>query len=279
MGSPWAARGSGPAIVSRLYHGVVNGTFSVIIPTLQRSTLLEPLVAMYSAHPMVAEVLIINNAQKPLAFDDPKVRVFDQSQNLFVNPSWNLGVREARADRLIISNDDILFPPHVIDSVAARLGPHVGIVGPHTSCFGPRTRSRIWYTPTYERTTAYGTLMFMARADYTPIPERMKVWCGDDYLFYRQRGRNLALRGVTISSEMSVTAGAAEFRHQLHEDWAHYLADFTSERPYSRRYAREAQMVVRAIILRQWLRRSASLARAWIRPCLGGLRRIIGRSF
>ena len=47
--------------------------FSVIIPTLQRSDRLSPLVELYGEHDLVDEVIIINNAGTPLDAGGPKV--------------------------------------------------------------------------------------------------------------------------------------------------------------------------------------------------------------
>lgn len=58
--------------------------FSVIIPTLQRSPRLIPLLETLAAHDLVGEVLIVNNAPTPLPFDHAKVRTLNQEENIFV---------------------------------------------------------------------------------------------------------------------------------------------------------------------------------------------------
>ena len=109
--------------------------FTVIMPTLQRSEVTPTLVDMYCAHPLVHEVIIVNNASTPYFRGHAKIRILDQNQNIFVNPAWNLGVVEAQSKFIIISNDDILFDPHVIDVCARALCLPVGIIGPDESSF------------------------------------------------------------------------------------------------------------------------------------------------
>lgn len=53
------------------------GQFSVVIPTLQRSDDLHAVVELCAAHPLVAEVLVINNAPALLEYGSSKVRVLD----------------------------------------------------------------------------------------------------------------------------------------------------------------------------------------------------------
>ncbi len=60
--------------------------FSVVIPTLQRSPDLHPLIEQCAAHPLVLEVLIINNSTDPLTSESSKVRVIQQDENIYVNP-------------------------------------------------------------------------------------------------------------------------------------------------------------------------------------------------
>lgn len=111
-----------------------RGRFSVVIPTLQRSEDLWAIVNQCAAHSRVLEVLVVNNAPTPLVWESPKVRVLQQQRNIYVNPAWNLGAREARGDFLAIVNDDVRFDDAAFD-LAARGLRWFGVVGPDRSCF------------------------------------------------------------------------------------------------------------------------------------------------
>lgn len=189
------------------------GSITVVIPTLQRSTALRPLLAMLDAHPRVAEVVLIDNASIDLNERYRCVRRIDPGRNLFVNPSWNLGVAESRTRLVALCNDDVWFPPRLVDAAANALRLPVGLVGPSNTCFkniwGETSKPR--FRPVYTRPAGYGTLMFFRRESYVPIPNEMKIWFGDDWLFHQQRRRNLAFHGVDIHTEMSTTSGSPEF--------------------------------------------------------------------
>ena len=92
-----------------------SGRFSVVIPTLQRSDDLDAIVKQCAAHPLVFEVLVINNSPRPLVWESAKVRVLQQERNIYVNPAWNLGAREARGEFLAIVNDDVRFDDLAFD--------------------------------------------------------------------------------------------------------------------------------------------------------------------
>lgn len=199
--------------------------FSVVIPTLQIPDM-RPLLNMYCSHHLVDEVIIVNNATQPLRASHPRLRVLNQERNIYVNPAWNLGAEEARSNFLVLSNDDILFSGRVIDLAARALHLPVGVVGPHESCFHRQVDGRMWISPTYLRTTGFGTLMFLRRDHYVPIPDDLRVWCGDDWLFTRQARTNVHLRGARIETRMSSTAGSLEFDTIKGADGDTYLSRY-----------------------------------------------------
>lgn len=212
--------------------------FSVVIPTLLKSERLLPLLTMYCDHALVGDVIVINNATNPIAYEHRKLRVLQQARNLYVNPSWNLGVREAREELLVISNDDISFSPQVIDMVARSLRLPIGIIGPHPSTImGPEGRFRL--SPALRRTYGYGVLMFLRRSSYIPIPDDLLISSGDSWLFYNQARPNLSMRGIRIVTEMQTTSGLSEFSDTRRRDHAIYF-----DRYHPRRSVRLKRMML-----------------------------------
>ena len=192
-----------------------RGQFSVVIPTLQRSGDLHAIVEQCAAHPLVAEVLVINNAPAPLEFESGKARVLDQGENIFVNPAWNLGAREARGEYLAIINDDVLFEDEALTHAhrALRRG-MFGVIGPAQDGFNtaPHGRRRVRVAPFFSFKGSFGTFMCLRAEDYVPIPEEMKIWGGDDWLFLQQRKPNGVLAGYRFDTEMGTSSGSPEFQ-------------------------------------------------------------------
>lgn len=186
--------------------------FSVIIPTLQRSPELWPLVEQCSAHPLVAEVIVINNASEPLSWISPKVRVLQQEKNIFVNPAWNLGAREAKAPWLAIINDDVRFEDEALyESGRALRKRHVGTIGPAGSCFDTTPTKAATHRPVLDIGMRYGTFMCLRKTDYFPIPDDLLIWGGDDWLFWHQRMPNAVLLNTQFFTEMGSTSSSPEF--------------------------------------------------------------------
>ncbi|CAB4937893.1 unannotated protein [freshwater metagenome] len=222
----------------------LSASFTIVIPTLQRSALLPELVSRLAGSPQVHEVLVINNASEPWAHPAEKCRVLDMTENIFVNPAWNLGAHEATTGLIGLVNDDVLFDPRILGPIAKRLVRGAGIIGPATACVrgvdAPSARSwhRPLFVPTYERDVAFGTAMFMRRQDYVPIPSDLKVWRGDDYLFRRQVRRNLVMLGIDIRTHMSTTSDDPAFDAVKEADMQAF-ADLHGVDSYRLRYWKE----------------------------------------
>ena len=192
--------------------------FSVIIPTMQRSPRLIPLLGTLVANDLVGEVVVINNAPTPLPFDHAKVRTLDQEQNIFVYPAWNLGVKEAREDLLLLCNDDITFDPSYIDFAARLLRLPIGIAAPAPRSVTRRRASPLrWTRPTYRRSYAYGILMALRKDSYVSIPDDLLISSGDTFLFDRQSRRNIQNRPPVSPSRAH--QGLQDRDRDVHDLW------------------------------------------------------------
>lgn len=198
--------------MSRAIHA--RAGFSVIIPTLQRSDVLDSILSQCAAHPLVEEVIVINNATEPLRASHQKLRILDQPHNIYVNPAWNLGVAEASADLVAIVNDDVVFSDEALVQAAEILRKgRFAMVGPDSSCFLPVSADqRVSHRVASGLRFRYGTFMCLRRADYDPIPDELQIWGGDDWLFWRQARPNAVLVHTPFSTSMGTTSGSPEFQ-------------------------------------------------------------------
>ena len=74
--------------------------FSVIIPTMWRSMrLLGMLHRLYNSDDVDEIILIDNDKDSRFSFENKKIKILEQDENIFVNPAWNLGVKEAKNER------------------------------------------------------------------------------------------------------------------------------------------------------------------------------------
>ena len=166
---------------------------SIIIPTMQKDNdILNMLIEELTDKDCIGEIIIIDNSLKGLYFPSNKVRVIIPKSNLYVNPSWNLGVNEAKFEYIGILNDDIIFPQNIFKQIYNFISDneHCGLVGLDTI---PKTTkseflcypidSEISIYPIDYRCNSWGSAIFGRKENFYEIPENLKIWCGDDYIF------------------------------------------------------------------------------------------------
>ena len=209
--------------------------FSIIIPTMQKDLhVLHMLLLELQESPYVGEILIIDNAN--IALDTSaysKVKVLPQEENLYVNPSWNLGIKSASKEfeYFGIINDDLIFSKGFLSQVHEFLklaDGNVGLVG--IDCL---INTPIDQFDTYPKDTVlefkqinkmlgfWGSAFFGRKENYHNIPEEMKVFYGDHYLFSRNlqnHKKNYLITNVKIKHIEALTSHSTKrlrnyFRH------------------------------------------------------------------
>ena len=92
---------------------------SVIIPTIQKKLkVLEELVKLLECDNSVSEIILINNkGNTPLNIKGKKVKIYTPPDNLYVNESWNQGVKMAKENNVAILNDDLLVPDNFCNKI------------------------------------------------------------------------------------------------------------------------------------------------------------------
>lgn len=190
--------------------------YSVVVPTMWRVA--EQFVGFLEKlcdHPAVDEIIIINNdnTKTPQGLTHPKIKMFDFGKNIFVNPAWNFGVKTARNSRVCIVNDDVVFDLDVFDKLQDMLVPENGLFGLHpgTPEFNhiPVTTKSIDVLPwTGQHTYGYGCLMFLNKDIWSPIPDGLDIYYGDNFIFDLQLGRgktNYIIANMDHYTQFAVT--------------------------------------------------------------------------
>ena len=182
---------------------------SVVIPTLQKNLeLLNNLVKTLSDDDCVSEIIIIDNSTKGYTHESDKIRVIVPKENLFVNPSWNLGVKEAKENIVALLNDDITIPEKFCKSVVSRMDENMGVVGFHRNFIinTPEIKplpelNYLYLGKAAGRCGFFGVAMFFYKTSYFEIPEDIKIFWGDDWLYTQNKKRkriNYYIKGQII---------------------------------------------------------------------------------
>ena len=198
---------------------------SVIIPTLWKAKqFTDHLVNVLVEDESVGEIIIIDNAPTDFCYTDEKVCTLKQSENLYVNPSWNLGIEESDYDKFIILNDDIIIPYNFVYELESSLTEDRGIVGVDykaviaTDGFMDENITfldrKITLKSIRMRDWGFGIVIAGNKKSYHEIPENIRIWHGDDYLVQLNNERtktSYVIDNVPIFTKMSATSDLAEF--------------------------------------------------------------------
>ena len=214
-----------------------SAKLSIIIPTMQRNKeILDLLVKQLVEDCVIDEIIIIDNSTKGYKYNSNKVSVYIPKQNLYVNPSWNLGVSLAKNDYIGILNDDILLPANLCNQILnfIKNNTRIGLVGVESKKVinnklrdfnnYPTVQNQLKYKKIkdlhYPNNTYWGTAIFGARNHFYKIPEEMLIYCGDDYLLKKnnENRTNYAFYNTEIYHCHSLTSCSKEFNSIKNND-------------------------------------------------------------
>lgn len=171
--------------VASPHHGVDSDMkITVIVPTLWIVDDFPSYIASVASLSVVGEVLIVDNAQnRAVQIQHPKIRILPQERNIYVNPAWNLGVKQAKYEIICLLNDDLKVLPQFFAQAMSLLVDQqdlkIGLIGLDWE----RSLGPSGYRVISQRDgAAFGCFMMMRRSDYRKIPGALKIWHGDDYL-------------------------------------------------------------------------------------------------
>jgi hypothetical protein len=192
--------------------------FSVIIPTMWKSTrLLGMLHRLYGSDHVDEIIIIDNDRDSRFSFENKKIRLLEQDENIFVNPAWNLGVKESKNENICILNDDVTFNVDEVFNMA-----NLVLMDYPTSCLGVHPISYKGYDdiPKVAEGSAigqgWGCCIFLKKENWVDIPEQIKIWFGDNWIV--KNHDNSFSVAFKISTEMSTTSNLEEMNSFIKQD-------------------------------------------------------------
>jgi hypothetical protein len=171
---------------------------SIITPTMWRYKGFPENIEETLKESIVDEYIIINNDVSATPKNDilshPKIKMYNFSKNIFVNPAWNFGAKTAKNTILAFLSDDVEFDSKIFIKTydLFQKTENVGIVGVLTKYYDETakiyedffTDGSIEFLPRFP-TSTFGALFFMLKEQWKPIPEDLLVMNGECLQFNR----------------------------------------------------------------------------------------------
>lgn len=190
--------------------------FTVIIPTMWRSTRIVEMLRRLSKCKRVSEIIIVDNdRQNRLDIEiTDKMVILEQEKNIFVNPAWNLAVSHAKEDYICIMNDDITFKViEAFDTVSSVIN-SCRCIGLHANSF--KNPKEVEISKGHHIGRGWGCCMFMTKEGWVDIPEEVKIWYGDTWI--AKKYDPVWSISFNVLTEMSTTSSAKDMNDIVKKD-------------------------------------------------------------
>ena len=208
---------------------------SVIVPTMWRAPHYKKMFPLLDKHPLVGEIIVIDNDTSQTdqsILDLKKIVYLPQKENIYVNPSWNLGVSVSKYDELLILNDDCLINPSCLTQIIWKISPDKGIFGfselsycsysfetfDQLCSMGLGSAVEFEEVDVFNNTNnsgmphlSYGSAIFLHKQSYHTIPEEFKIYYGDLFIFLmnlKHNKINYTIEDGLVCTKMSSTVSS-----------------------------------------------------------------------
>ena len=155
-------------------------------------------------HELIHEVIIINNdkSKTPELPNSSKLRLVDYGGNIYVNPSWNRGVRLSNTENVVIINDDLIFDLRVFKKLQQIDDPNFGL-----ACLCPG--EEFYKQPPFTDGTidivkwtgwnlfGFGQFLFVKKSQYLNIPFQLQIYYGDDWILCNAIANSRNVHAIT----------------------------------------------------------------------------------
>jgi hypothetical protein len=181
---------------------------SVIIPTLWKEERLHTTLDELQKCKYVKDIVLIDNTGESKNFEFSKLNYILESENTYVNPAWNKGVKLAKCDKLLMLGDDNWFDFNSIEYIIDEIKDSIGMIGITMENYRLTKTTDIKLQLVTSRPVAYATAFFIHKNSWVEIPHDMKIWWGDNFLFAKNEyyGRlNYKLLNLKVDGSISKT--------------------------------------------------------------------------
>lgn len=206
--------------------------YSLVIPTMWKSDLLENIISTYSSSSHIDEIILIDNQKESARpIESSKLKISSEPQNLYVNPAWNKGVSMSMSEYVIISNDDVFIEN--IDLVFEKISDlefdviFINLKDSNNDedvLLEKITHNNIRRL----RRTGHGSFFIVKKEKYIPIPEDIKIWYGDDIQFNNQEKYTISVPKVTFYTSTTISTDKA-FKKLILRDKKFYKLNFLNK--------------------------------------------------
>lgn len=191
----------------------------IVLPTMWKNERIFWMLEEYIKHPKVKTIHLIDNSNEFSKYFEripsEKIQLYPQEVNIYVNPAWNLGISKCSDNSIIcIANDDITYDTRVFDWILDNKS-DFSILGMAAENYNNDLPYNPQIQSTPHHTYGWGCLIFLKKRIWIPIPDDLKVFYGDTWMFHNIPVECKKLSGNPIAANMGATS-SSPFVHPIH---------------------------------------------------------------
>lgn len=164
----------------------------LVIPTMWKCpTFYNEMLESYSNNNNIRSILLINNNKNDTPknlFLNGKIKIITPNENIFVGPSWNIGVENCNSKIIGILNDDLIVDTSVFDFISGLNFDDIDIIGNDFYSNDLETNIKKFShdktKPLGEQCFGFGSCFFIKKEKYKNIPNDFTVLYTDDFLVH-----------------------------------------------------------------------------------------------
>lgn len=194
--------------------------FSVIIPTMWNSNRTEKLLKDLNECELIDEIVIIdNNPKHKIQLNNlEKIKIITTKENIYVNPAWNLGVKNSKNNLICLCNDDINFDVNDVFNFIHKNTENLGCIGVHPNSYKTKNELNKLSEGYHTGGGGWGCLIFCKKENWIEIPNNLKIGYGDDWIAITNKPHYSLTTKENIITEMSTTSSKKEFNLIVRSD-------------------------------------------------------------
>jgi methyl coenzyme M reductase subunit D len=158
----------------------MTSNFSVVIPTMWLSNKTPCLLTELDNSSLINEIILIDNNPEKITCNISKFKKVNHvknKNNIFVNPSWNLGVQLCKNTNIIITNDDLCIEN--IDRVLREILNHdYDLIGLDYKNLNKNSEVSV-KNKIGSMEKGFGCFFYIKKEKYIIIDNEIKIWYGD----------------------------------------------------------------------------------------------------
>ena len=232
---------------------------SVIVPTMWKALeYTKPFLRVLDDHPLIGEILLIDNdsTKKDDEFLQSLKKLnywsFEEG-NIFVNPAWNWGAKNAKHDKLFIINDDVLINLSQLEKIYDEITPDKGMIGfsylsyctytldayetLKNSGFGEDISFESIDPRKFPKNSGmphpfYGSAYFIHKESYFQIPKDFRIYYGDLYIYLcnlKKGNKNYMIEDGLVMTQYSSTVATSSFVKDILNHEANVMKEVLAE--------------------------------------------------